>query len=89
MQQEGLRNLKLIFYCSPTDPIEKFREYFDLQDINRRIWSNTGGLNIHNNIVYVIEDSHKSDIDRILMLKTQDIPDNNVFVLWNWIFYFI
>lgn len=44
-----------------------------------RIWGET---NTTNNVVYLIEDRHKSDIDRILMLKTQDVPDNHVFILW-------
>lgn len=45
------------------------------------MWISTGGINISNNVVYVKEEKFKTDIDRILMLKTQDIPDNNVFVL--------
>lgn len=81
MQQDGLRNLKLILFCSHKDSIQTFNQYFDLEEINRRIWSKSEGLNLNNNIVYVIEQKHKPDLDRILMLKTQDVADNNIFIL--------
>ena len=82
MQQKELRNLKLLLYCGVSDSVESFREYFGLEDINSRIWSNQeGGLNHQNNLVYVIAEKHKIDIDRILMLKTQDIAENHVFIL--------
>lgn len=55
MQQDGLRNLKLILFCSHKDSIQTFNQYFDLEEINRRIWSKSEGLNLNNNVVYVIE----------------------------------
>ena len=73
--------MKIIFYSAKGDSIEDFREYFGLNDVCARIWSATEGLNKNNKAVYVIEQKHKTDIDRILMLKALDIPDNNVFVL--------
>ncbi len=78
LSAEGLRNCKLVMHCGKEDSIEKVRSFFGLEDINRRIWR---GYNFQNNLVYLIEEKHKLDLDRILMLKTQDIPDNNVFVL--------
>jgi hypothetical protein len=70
-----------VLYCSCGDSFEDFSNYFDLKNINRRIWAKTEGLNLSNNVVYIMQERHKSDIDRILMLKTQDIADNNVFIL--------
>lgn len=75
---DKLRNCKLVLFCAKDDSIEKFRNFFGLEHINERIWE---GCNSQNNLVYIIEEKHKVDLDRILMLKTQDIPDNNVFVL--------
>ena len=73
--------MKVILYCSKDDSIESFRDYFNLDKINFRIWSHYKGINVANKIVYVISDKFKADIDRILMLKTQDLPDNNIFIL--------
>lgn len=73
--------MKLMLYVAKQDSIEHFRDYFNLNDINRRIWSKTDGINKWNNVVYVLEDKHKTDAERILMLKTQDVADNNVFIL--------
>lgn len=53
---------------------------FGLKDINRRIWSATDGLNKANNVVYIIDEKHKSDIERILMSKLANYADNHVFV---------
>lgn len=80
MRTEGLKNTKVILFCGKDDN-EDFIAHFGLKDINRRIWSNSGGVNIANNVVYIIEDKHRSDIDRILMPKVTDVPDNNIFVL--------
>ncbi len=53
-----------------------------MKDINRQIWAGNNGLNKDNNTVFIIEDKHRSDIDRILMPKVTDVPDNNIFILW-------
>jgi len=55
---------------------------FDLKDINRRIWAISEGLNKSNNIVYIIDDKHKVDIERILVSKLANYADNHVFVFW-------
>jgi hypothetical protein len=81
LEVKDIRNLKIILFCAKNDSIEKFREYFGLDNVNRRLWLTTGGLNTHNKVVYVIEQRHKNDVDRVLMLKALDVPDNNVFVL--------
>jgi hypothetical protein len=71
----------VILYCAKGDSIRQFREFFGLEKINQRIWSKEGGINHSNNIVYIVEEKHKHDIDRILMLKAQHLPDNNIFIL--------
>jgi hypothetical protein len=76
-----LRNVKLILYCANGEEHETFREFFGLDQINKRIWSKFGGINKWNNTVYVIEEKHKTDIDRLLMLKAQFIAENHVFFL--------
>ena len=73
--------MKVILFCGKEDSMKDVRHYFNLEHINRRIWNKTGGININNNVVYLIEEKHRFDIDRILMLKTQDLPDNNIFIL--------
>jgi hypothetical protein len=78
MNSDELRNCKLILHCANNDAIEEFRAFFGLGDINRRIWKD---YNRNNNIVYIIEEKHKSDLDRILMLKAQIPADNHVFIL--------
>lgn len=79
--RQEIRNMKLIFYCAQQDSISDFRGYFGLQNINMRIWRESGGINGCNNVVYIIEDRNKTDVDRILMVKAVDVPDNNIFVL--------
>jgi uncharacterized protein with ATP-grasp and redox domains len=54
---------------------------FGLRDINKRMWSHTDGLNKNNNVVYIIDEKHKNDLDRILMSKLPNISDNHVFAL--------
>ena len=73
--------MKLMLYCAKGDSVEGFRDYFNLNHVNRRIWSINEGFNRWNNVVYVLEDKHKADAERILMLKTQDVADNNIFIL--------
>ena len=60
-------------YIANGEEHEAFREYFNLEQINRRIWNKYGGINKWNNTVYIIEEKHKLDIDRLLMLKAQYI----------------
>lgn len=69
--------------CGPEDSVEDYRSFFGLEDINRRIWE---GYNHSNIVVYIVSEKHKMDIDRILMLKAQDFPDNHYFILWVMIF---
>lgn len=78
MRAPQLRNCKLILYCSCSDSVEEFRSFFGLEQINRRIWD---GYNTANNVVYVLEEKHRSDIDRILMLKAQEPANNHIFIL--------
>lgn len=73
--------MKLIIYCANGEEHETFRFFFGLDQINKRIWCKYGGINKDNNTVYVIEEKHKPDIDRILMLKAQFIAENHVFFL--------
>lgn len=54
LQDPNIRNLIFVLYCAKGDSIEKFREYFGLKDINRRIWASTSGLNLHNKAVFII-----------------------------------
>lgn len=78
MRSPQLRNCKLLLYCSCSDSVEEFRSFFGLEQVNRRIWE---GYNTANNVVYVLDEKHRSDIDRILMLKAQDAANNHVFIL--------
>jgi hypothetical protein len=81
MKEENLRNCKLVFYCAEEDDLEDFRSFFGLEDINKRLWASTNSLNVSNNMVYIIQEKHRTDIERILMMKIQDFADNNVFIL--------
>ena len=81
MKEENLRNCKLVFYCAEEDDLEDFRSFFGLEDINKRLWASKSDININNNVVFIIEEKHRSDIDRILAMKVQDIADNHVFLL--------
>lgn len=38
MKTEGLRNCKVIFYCAMEDSIDRFRDFFGLEQVNRRIY---------------------------------------------------
>jgi hypothetical protein len=81
LQDPALRNLKLVLYCAKEDSRQSLEGFFGLRDINARIWRGSGGLNRNNNLVYIIEDKYRTDIDRILMPKVLNIPDNHVFIL--------
>ena len=75
-----MRNCKLFLVCSQADDINHVIKMFGLKDINRRIWAATDGLNKANNVVYIIDEKHKSDIERVLMSKLANYADNHVFV---------
>ena len=55
-------------------------DFFRLWNVNERIWSETDGVNIRNNSVFIVEEKHKTDIDRILMQKVEVPANNHVFV---------
>ena len=57
----------------------KIIKYFGLDDINKRIWKGT--YNKQNNLVYIIDERHKSDYDRLFMSKLANVSDNHVFAL--------
>ena len=80
MRAAPLRNCKLILMCSVMDEISDVIRVFGLKDINRRIWANTDGLNKNNNTVYIIDDKHKTDIQRLLSSKLANYADNHVFI---------
>ena len=67
-----------MFFCALEDSLESFRAYFGLEEVNRKIG---GRHNRRNNLVYLIEEKHRMDIDRILMMKVHDAADNHVFIL--------
>lgn len=75
---EELRNCKVLFFCSLEDTLENFRTFFGLDQINRRIG---GKHNKRNNLVFLIEEKHRGDVDRILMVKLHEVADNHVFIL--------
>jgi len=79
MKNDELHNCKLILIGAINDSRDDIINFFGLKDINRRIFNNN--YNVNNNLVYIIEDKHKSDLDRILMSKTNIVTDNHVFVL--------
>lgn len=81
MNIEGMRNCKLIFICAEGQDADTVMHYFGIKDINKRIWSKTDHINKNNNLIYVIDQRHKSDFDRILMSKLANVPDNHVFTL--------
>jgi len=82
MRQDGMRNCKLILMCSIMDEMSQVIRIFGLKDINRRIWAITDGLNKSNNTVYIIDDKHKVDIERLLVSKLANYADNHVFIFW-------
>ena len=81
MSVEGLRNCKLLLMCATSDEYYGLINKFGMRDINKRIWSHTERVNKNNNVVYIIDDKHKSDLDRILMSKIGNVSDNHVFAL--------
>ncbi len=81
MTTEGLRNCKLLLMCATGDDYCRLINVFGLRDINKRMWSRTDGLNKNNNVVYIIDEKHKNDLDRILMSKLPNVSDNHVFAL--------
>lgn len=81
MSNIELKNFKLILVCAYNDDYSKLINKFGLKNINKRIWNGTNGYNKNNNIIYIIDDKHKNDIDRILMSKITNISDNHVFAL--------
>ena len=40
--------------CSKFDEDDNVVDIFGLKDINRRIWVDNSGMNLQNNIVYVV-----------------------------------
>ena len=80
MSDKELRNCKLLLMCSKFDDDGELINVFGLRDINRRIWNRSGGINKQNNVVYVISDKHKVDVERILVSKLANYADNHVFV---------
>lgn len=66
--------------CSIMDEMSQVIRIFGLKDINRRIWAITDGLNKSNNTVYIIDDKHKVDIERLLVSKLANYADNHVFI---------
>ena len=79
MSLEGLRNCKLVLSCAINDDCNKVIKIFGLEDINKRIWK--GKYNNQNNLVYIIDDRHKLDYDRLFMSKLANVSDNHVFAL--------
>ena len=80
MKDEEMRNFKLILMNSKFDEDDDIIDIFGLKNINQRIWQAHGGLNVNNNIVYVISEKHKVDVERILVSKVQVQSDNHIFV---------
>lgn len=78
LSTDKLRNCKVIFFCALEDSLESFRTYFGLDQVNKKIG---GRHNKQNNLVYLIDEKHHVDIDRILMMKVHDAADNHVFIL--------
>ena len=64
------------------DKREDIINFFGLNDINKRICNQVNYCNINNNVVYIIEDKNKADLDRILMSKATFVTENHVFILW-------
>lgn len=89
MREEGMRNCKLVLMCSVMDEIGQVIKIFGLKDINQRIWATTEGLNKSNNVVYIIDDKHKVDIERIYVSKLTNYADNHVFVFWFILWYWV
>jgi hypothetical protein len=81
MATEGLRNCKLILMCAAGDECDRLINVFGLRDINKRVWSRSEGVNRDNNVVYIVDEKHKTDLDRILMSKLPNVSDNHVFAL--------
>ena len=80
LQNKGLSHCRIIFILSEDDDREDFMDFFRLWNVNERIWSETDGVNIRNNSVFIVEEKHKTDIDRILMQKVEVPANNHVFV---------
>jgi hypothetical protein len=62
------------------DEISQVMKVFGLKDINRRIWASSDGFNKNNNTVYIVDDKHKTDIERLLGSKLANYADNHVFI---------
>ena len=75
-----MRNGKLLLMCSKFDEDDDIIDVFGLKDINKRIWARSSGLNAHNNLVYVISEKHRVDVERILVTKVPNPSDNHIFI---------